>query len=514
MPDDYSADTHTTGRVSVGGAVTGEIEYHRDRDWFAVELEAGRTYQFDLEGASTGAGTLLDPLLRWIHDADGNRIQGTINADGGVGENSRETFTPSESGTYYVAAAAFRPQEGAEGSQGTYRLSVTDVTPPPPPSDDFSADTQTTGTVTVGGSVTGEIEYHRDRDWFAVELEAGRTYQFDLEGASTGAGTLLDPLLRWIHDADGNRIQGTINADGGVGENSRETFTPSESGTYYVAAAAFRPQEGAEGSQGTYRLSVTDVTPPPPPSDDFSADTQTTGTVTVGGSVTGEIEVGGDRDWFAVELDASRTYQFDLEGSPTGAGTLSDPRLYGIHVPDGRPLRGLADDNSGTGSNSRVTFPTVGATGTYTYYVAVGGDGAHEGTYRLSVADVTPPPPADDYSADTQTAGTVSVGGSATGEIEVGGDRDWFAVELEADRTYRFDLEGLWTGAGTLFNPFLRGIHDADGNLIGGTKDDDSGKGYNSRVTFTAEESGTYYVAAGGYGANQGTYTLLAEEVI
>ena len=36
----------------------------------------------------------------------------------------------------------------------------------------------------------------------------------------------------------------------------------------------------------------------------------------------------------------------------------------------------------------------------------------------------------DDYSATTQTTGAVAVGGPATGEIETGGDRDWFAVTL------------------------------------------------------------------------------------
>ena len=38
-------------------------------------------------------------------------------------------------------------------------------------------------------------------------------------------------------------------------------------------------------------------------------------------------------------------------------------------------------------------------------------------------------------------------------------------------------------------------------------------QGYNSRLTFAAAESATYYVAAGAYGSRAGTYTLSVEEV-
>ena len=70
----------------------------------------------------------------------------------------------------------------------------------------------------------------------------------------------------------------------------------------------------------------------------------------------------------------------------------------------------------------------------------------------------------DDFTSNTSTTGTVAVGGSATGDIETGNDRDWFAVELEANTNYRIDLEGSPTGNGTLHNPYLRGVHDANGN--------------------------------------------------
>ena len=53
MSGDHSADRFTTGTVAVGGSATGTIETACDQDWFAVELVAGRTCQFDLEGSPT-----------------------------------------------------------------------------------------------------------------------------------------------------------------------------------------------------------------------------------------------------------------------------------------------------------------------------------------------------------------------------------------------------------------------------------------------------------------------------
>ena len=120
---DLPRDTSTTGRVEVGNAVTGEFDNrHYEGDWFAVEFVAGRTYTIDLKGFFTGDGTLLDPYLRGIHDADGNGIPGTANNSGGEGSNSRVTFTAEESGTYYIAVGA----RGIE--EGTYTLEVTDTT--------------------------------------------------------------------------------------------------------------------------------------------------------------------------------------------------------------------------------------------------------------------------------------------------------------------------------------------------------------------------------------------------
>ena len=533
--EDLPGDTTTTGWVAlvatgtgtVSGTATGDIGTSGDRDWFAVQLEAGWTYRIDLFGIDSDKGTLRSPYLRGIHNADGNLIPDTTDFGSGKGNESRLRFAATETGTYYIAASGL--------GQGTYEVGVEGFPP-----DDFSDDTDTTGRLEVGGSATGEIGHRTDRDWFAVELEAGKTYQIDVGGVLTGGGTVPFGRLYQVYDSTGSytgvdvrdevRILPTYTIATGTypggnvfeifsGEDDQAFFTPDEDGTYYVAVG-YRVSD-SHRIPGTYTVRVSEI------EDDFAATVDTTGTVEVGGTATGEIEYEGDRDWFAVELTAGETYKIELLGghSTWDDQDLRSPYIRGIHDSTGDLISDTTDSSSGPYSNSEVLFtPDVDGT----YYVAAGNSvsGIRDedvGTYTLQVS-------IDDFRDDTDTTGTVAVGGSVTGEIEAQGDRDWFAVTLEAGKTYQIDMEGSPTDAGTLANPLLLSMHDADGNEVrssdGGwlyTGDGDSGEGLNARSTFTADESGTYYVHAGSggfrdaddsHGRSLGTYTLSVEELV
>ena len=246
MADSQSDTTLTNGAVEVGGSATGEIDHDGDVDWFAVTLEAGKTYRIDLKGEWSHAGSLSDSYLG-LRDAEGNAVAGMTDNDSGRGRDSQLTFTADADGTYYVAASAWGD------STGSYEVSVTDVTGGS--LDDHGASAGTAGSITVGGSASGEIGHDGDVDWFAVTLEKGKVYRIDLKGASSHKGTLPDPYLRGLHDAEGALIAGTSNDDGGLGIDSQLTFTADADGTYYVAASGWRDNTGG------YEASVTDITP-------------------------------------------------------------------------------------------------------------------------------------------------------------------------------------------------------------------------------------------------------------
>ncbi len=243
MTDTIPDNTSTTAVLDIGNSVTSEIDSSGDHDWFAVSLQAGHTYQINLEGSPTSAGTLIDTFLRGIYDANGNLISETSDDDGGVSLNSLLEFTAPTTGTYFISAGAFF------SDTGTYRLSISDLGGGDV-GDDYGESPSIAGTIGVGGSVTGEIETPNDRDWFAVSLQAGSTYQIDLEGSPTSAGTLADTFLRGIYDASGNLLSNTSNDDGGVSTNSLVEFTAPTTSTYYVSAGGF------DTVTGTYRLSI------------------------------------------------------------------------------------------------------------------------------------------------------------------------------------------------------------------------------------------------------------------
>ena len=512
--DDYAANTSTTGTVVVGGSQTGEIESHGDVDWIRVTLVGGTRYVIDYDGSANGQGTLSVPYFRGVYDSNGNLISGTTDSNSGLGLNSRIDFTPGSSGTYFLGLG-----NGAPSLTGTYRVSVTEfddyVVEVIVPGDDYEDDVTTTGSVSVGGSAVGHFQkargpsnsdwirtttdssfwYYFDHDWFRVTFDAGKTYRVHIKGSWTDHGTLRDTRIAGIYDSNGNLIAGTVDDNSGIDKEARTIFTAPTTGTHYISATRGEFPFPAQSS-GTYTVKVVEIG-----ADDYAANTSTTGSVTVDGSTTGTIERLGDLDWFAVTLEGYATYRFDLEGIGEDWPLLEGKFIRGIYDSNGNLFGGTSTPESRDDEVRAVFAPEQGGT----YYVAVGAGETFSGTgkYRLSATKFIP-----EVSDWLDTEGRVGVGSYVAGAIEEASDRDWFRVTLEAGTTYQVDLEGSPTSQGTLRDPYLHGIRDSEGDLIWYTTDDNSGVGMNSRVNFTPDSDGTYYIEAGALFGRTGTYRL------
>lgn len=338
--------------------------------------------------------------------------------------------------------------------------------------DDFAGSTATVGLLPIPGSMNGRLERRGDRDWFRLNLIAGRTYQFRQNRV-----TLRDPYLRLLNAA-GALIR--ANNNDGFSRNSLITFTPSSSGIYYLDAGSFqRRKRGSYTISATVSVSVLD---------DFAGSSATTGLLAIPGSLNGNLETRNDRDWFRLNLTAGQTYTFNLD-----SGTLTDPYLR-LRNSVGTEI--AFDDDSGEDRNSLITLipPSSGP-----YYLEAGSfNDSGSGTYMVSASVSV----LDDYAGSTATTGVLGIPESLNGNLETNGDRDWLRLNLTAGQIYEFGLNGI-----TLENPYLR-LRNSLGAEIAFNDDDGSGSS-NSLLIFQPTSSGTYYLDAGSHlDTGVGSYSM------
>ena len=236
-------DDEPTGLpVPVGGSFSGRSEGIADRDIFTVTLQAGKTYMFSLQGS--GPDPLRDTYLELINPEFTALIK--ADDDGGVGLNSMITFTATADGIYNLRVRAFA--NPGDTGVGGYTLDVREMG-----EDSVGSTNATAGTLEIGGSVFGFRETGSDIDRYAVTLEAGKFYSFQVAGGADGttnpnavpAGE-LDTILT-LRDAAGNVI--FSNDDNGSSDwSSGLGFAPTVSGTYYLDVNAY------PGNTGGYQL--------------------------------------------------------------------------------------------------------------------------------------------------------------------------------------------------------------------------------------------------------------------
>lgn len=328
IADDFTGNTSTSGFINAeNGQATGVLEEAGDIDWFRADLSAGTVYTFGLAGDES-VGELRDPLLE-LYDANGFLI--ARNDDGGEGLNSELQYTPNVAQTVYLSAGGY-----ADAQTGIYVLTST--------ADgsfaDVGGDTSTEGTLVVGQTIDGVIGEPGDVDWYAVGVQAGVQYQFEMNFGS-GSNPLNDPFLA-LFSASGQFI--TFDDDGGLGLQSQLIYTPDFTGLVYISAEAY--DLGTD--QGTYSLSLTAEGLI---SGDIPGDTSTNAIIPFNSSSSGLLEELGDTDWFEIFFFEGERIQIDLVG--TGSDPLDDP-LVELYDSSGQFL--ASNDDGGAGLNSQLIY--------------------------------------------------------------------------------------------------------------------------------------------------------------
>ncbi len=279
--------------VPVGGTATGTFGTATDTDGVEVPMVSGTTYQIYVRFDGYPS---IDPWTIDIHDPGGNRItrpagtteapyfgasyDGFFDHDPGPGNAARVVYTATETGNHFIE---FGSRGAPRQRLGDWHLEATEASAPF--YDDYAADASTTGTVSVGGSVSGRIDstpswYNAgdtggpngysshepgwtgaysgyscheetgdgikldgdtcDRDWFEVMLTVNRTYNLQLEG-----------------DQDKLLIAG-VYRNGVLFQRGGGTYRARSTSIHYISVAGMGDCYGLHGCTGSYTLSVTE----------------------------------------------------------------------------------------------------------------------------------------------------------------------------------------------------------------------------------------------------------------
>jgi hypothetical protein len=330
--------------------------------------------------------------------------------------------------------------------------------------DDCAAGASTTCTIASGTTRDGNLEAIGDIDAFRVDVIAGRsTYWEFLRQQDIPSLTLTGAAGVALRRADGTLVARD--------ENSGRPdlgWVSSQNETLYISIDS-RLAQGSPGVTGTYRLRQSRA-------DDFGAGVPFASPLQFGQSISGDIEIAGDFDWFAVPVVAGHRYSARILGR--GNDSLTNGRVC-IQLYDFNGSSVTFQCSNGSASASFEFDSSASGTA----YVAAWADFFGEGTYRFELG------PPDDQREDVQTAGRVVPGAFVNGAITTEADKDWYGVPLQAGTPYAFLLQGSNSGIGTNQRMILR-LRSPTGSIVASDTD---GAG-EAQFNFTPTETGQYFL--------------------
>ena len=373
---DAADNSQTIYSLTVGDRFDGNIADTYDIDWIAVDLVAGTEYIFSLDETLPVAG--FDAYF-YLSESDGAVTSAFYDEFENV-----MVFSPTSSDRYFLDISAF--------TTGDYAIEMA--------VDDLPGNATTPATLTPDTTVTGVLQYTDDKDWIAVDLEAGRTYFFSLDDTLTVA-----PI-------DGELSVKTPNGAGTTATYDQYynvlTYSPTVTGRHFVEVTSSFATGGFAVSMGV---------------DDLPGDTTTPATIAVGETFQGSVDYPEDTDWIAVDLVAGTEYIFSLNPDLPVSGI--DASFYLM-----RPNGVTTADSIDSYYDAIIYNPDSSGT----YYLGVSSY-LETGAYEILMAT--------DVPAGTNSTAVVIPGEVYEGTYDYQGDEDWIGIDLEYGKTYAIRITGV-----------------------------------------------------------------------
>ena len=481
---DKAGDLSTTAVFSSGDTFRGWLQQD-DRDWIAIDLVAGHTYEFKGSVLNQSDFYAILPVIR---DGSGNaltRESGTFRYDDFP---ERTIFTAENTGTYYVDVQYnWRPfLDYRVGFPGTTNYEITAVDygvvglseTIDAPSDglitpyELGVGETFSGTIDADGAVDGSI---RDGDSIVLNLPSAGEYSVTITQNSSDPDVAIFGKLAYLHRQYEEIVSGTT-SDGSA------TLTFSVAATSQRVLALW-DRMGPAGDDYTVTLSYLGPVDPPPVDPDRPIDpnpiTETTDLPTDETTVvlnSGQTLLGTlnsvDDDWVGINVVAGTNYSFWFTGTganPLVSGgarvTVEDKIWFAQYTPIGR--YDFYARETGTLYFNLVTNSHL--TSVEEYYSFTFTE-----TLRLDEVEDAPATAATPYALED---------GSFKGFLHIN-DRDWVSVQLIEGHTYTAEVVPVFQHI--VMRPVVR---DAKGNALTTTA-------YENRepIVFTATESGLHFL--------------------
>jgi hypothetical protein len=443
----------------------------RDEDWIKFDAIGGVTYRVQASADGADANLAVE-------------LHSTCSSPPSFGGETEFDFTPPANGVYYIKVEHMLADYGPATD---YRLSVTAL-------NQCNAYHEPNDACIVASdiAVDGTAQPHSfceqgDADWVSFPTLAGSTYVV----SATNAGPNADVQLA-LHTA--------CTGPPPFGGEARIEYTAQADGMIYVKAENLDLDVFGVGTD--YQLQVTrtggcDL-------DGYEDDDTPTAArlLTVGGAVQAhDICPAGDADWAIFVASAGVTYTMET----FNLGAAGDTRLCLYDASGGAQL--ACDDDGGAGKGSRIVWQaptsdlyTVKATD---YDSTAAGPDTR---YDLHVFAGLCNPDALEPDDDRSSARPISTGGSEQAHnVCPAGDADWVVFSASAG-AHVIETTGLGPEADTIIE-----LYDGSGTRL--ASNDDYGPGAASRIHYTFDSAGDYYVKTRHYDPTQhgaGTeYSLL-----